>query len=69
MDHLVSKLKYLKESVTSWTKPKKAEDWDDFSFLEEHIRILQQKNPDLSVSEEYVLLTKEFEKEKDLILK
>ena len=69
MDHLVSKLKSLKESITSWIKDKKEKDWEYFAHLEVQIGNYYQNNPYFSISEEDLLLIKDFEKKKDMILK
>ena len=63
MDHLVYKLKFLKEAITGWIKSKKAKYREYFSILENQIKNIHKKNLDYSVFEEELLLIKDFEKE------
>ena len=59
MDHLVTKLKSIKNYVSSWIKDKKTKYWEEYSLLEPHIKNLYQNNSDFSISGEYLVLTKE----------
>ena len=50
-------------------KKQKLKDKEEFSLLEDHIKSILIKNLDFSILEGDLLLTKELEKKKDLILK
>ena len=64
MYHSVYKLRQLKNAVTGWIKYKKAKDREDYSLLENQVRLIHQKNPDYTISEAELFLIKDLENKK-----